>query len=104
MSNVFADAENDELSYSVSGLDALSIDGMTLSGTLTQTGTFEVVVTASDAEFSVASEFTLTVANAPEVVVPVEPGNSSGGGALGMGWLLIMLAAGLRQRGVVRFK
>ncbi|MCW3171518.1 S8 family serine peptidase [Shewanella subflava] len=104
LSNVFADAENDELSYSVSGLDALSIDGMTLSGTLTQTGTFEVVVTASDAEFSVASEFTLTVAAAPEVVVPVEPGNSSGGGAMGMGWLLIMLAAGLRQRGAIRVK
>lgn len=105
LTGVFADAENDALTYSVSGLDTLSIDGMTLAGTLTQAGTFEVVVTASDAEYSVSSTFTLTVAAAPVVLPPVvAPDNSSGGGAMGIGWLLIMLAAAVRQRGAVRFK
>ncbi|QIR15581.1 S8 family serine peptidase [Shewanella aestuarii] len=99
LTDVFADAEGDELTYSVSGLDALSIDGAMLSGTLTQAGTFEVIVTASDAEFSVSSAFTLTVAAAPVVVPPVveEPSKSSGG-AMSMAWLLMLLVAASRQR------
>ncbi|WP_394229548.1 S8 family serine peptidase [Shewanella colwelliana] len=99
LTDVFADAENDTLAYRVSGLDALSIDGMTLSGSLTEAGTFEIVVTASDAEFSVSTTFILTVAAAPEVLPPVivEP-NQSGGGALGYALLMLIIAAGWRAR------
>jgi len=99
LTDVFTDAEHDTLTYSVSGLDALSIDGMTLSGSLTEAGTFEVVVTASDAEFSVSTTFTLTVAAAPVVLPPVvvEPSQSSGG-ALGYALLMLIITAGWRAR------
>ncbi|MDO6678325.1 S8 family serine peptidase [Shewanella sp. 4_MG-2023] len=100
LTDVFADAENDTLTYSVSGLDTLSIDGMSLSGSLTEAGTFEIKVTATDGELSAFSMFTLTVAAAPEVIPPVieEPTKSSSGGAMGMGWMMLLIMACIRQR------
>ena len=43
--------------------------------------------------------FTLTVAAAPEVIPPVieEPTKSSGG-ALGLGWMMLLMMACIRQR------
>ncbi|WP_076540815.1 S8 family serine peptidase [Shewanella sp. UCD-KL21] len=100
LTDVFADAESEELTYSVTGLDSLSINGMTLSGSLTEAGTFEIKVTATDGELSAFSMFTLTVAAAPEVIPPVieEPTKSSSGGAMGMGWMMLLIMACIRQR------
>ena len=62
LSNVFSDADNDALSYSVSGLpNGVGLNGNALTGTPTEVGTFTVAVTANDGRATATDTFVLTV-------------------------------------------
>ncbi|MEO0816567.1 MAG: putative Ig domain-containing protein [Pseudomonadota bacterium] len=62
LSNVFSDADNDGLSFSVSGLpNGVSLNNGTISGTPTEIGTFTVSVTANDGQATVTDVFVLIV-------------------------------------------
>ncbi|MEL6566878.1 MAG: putative Ig domain-containing protein [Pseudomonadota bacterium] len=62
LSNVFSDADNDGLSFSVSGLpNGVSLNNGTISGTPTEIGTFTVSVTANDGQATATDVFVLTV-------------------------------------------
>ena len=96
VSNHISDPEGDSLAYSASGLPTgVSIDSTSgiVSGTPTETGTFEITVTVTD-DYNATSQETLTITinakptPAPEPE-PDEPSNdendsSSGSGSLGL--------------------
>ncbi|GLX81678.1 S8 family serine peptidase [Thalassotalea eurytherma] len=103
ISGVFSDPESDVLTYSVSGIDGLSVSDEMISGTLTEVGSFEVIVTASDGANQASTSFAVNVEAAPIVVTPptVTPPTSSpssGGGSLGYFVLLFLSLASYRLR------
>lgn len=103
ISGVFSDPESDELTYSVSGIDGLTVSDEMISGTLTEVGSFEVTVTASDGANQASTSFAVNVEAAPAEVTPptVTPPTSSpssGGGSLGYFVLLFLSLASYRLR------
>ena len=65
--DAFADSDGDSLTYTASGLPAgisMSPEGV-FSGTASSAGSFDIIVTASDGQDSVQTEFTLAVEEAP---------------------------------------
>ncbi|MCW2483548.1 putative Ig domain-containing protein, partial [Candidatus Symbiopectobacterium sp. NZEC135] len=78
--NLFSDADNDTLTWNVSGLpDGLSFDAATrtISGTPATSGTFTVVLTASDGKAQATHAVNVTVAQAPVEPQPETPDNSA---------------------------
>jgi hypothetical protein len=71
---VFVEREGDSLTYTASGagLSALSVNGTTLSGSVTAAGSYQVMVTASDGVNEVSASIPVTVTEA-------EKKSSSGG-------------------------
>ncbi|QDF76292.1 MULTISPECIES: S8 family serine peptidase [Shewanella] len=97
LSQVFSDPEGDALTLSASGIEGISLSEQQLELTFTASGTFTLVVTASDGEFEASTQFVVTVEDAP--LPPVEPpSESSGGGAIGLYALLTLLLLGIRRR------
>ncbi|QOL26889.1 S8 family serine peptidase [Thalassotalea sp. LPB0316] len=95
ISGVFSDPENDNLTYTVSGIEGLSVTDEVISGTLTQVGNYNVTVTASDGTNDTSVSFTVDVSAAPvpetpkpETPAPTPP--SSGGGSLAYFTLLLL--------------
>jgi hypothetical protein len=71
-----SDPNGDALTLSATGLPTgLSINSgpRTITGTPTAAGTFNVIVTASDAEASVSQSFTWTISTAPDTTAPSQP-------------------------------
>ncbi|GLX84387.1 hypothetical protein tloyanaT_06390 [Thalassotalea loyana] len=106
ISGVFSDPESAELTITVAGIDGLTVSGDTISGTLTETGTFELSVTASDGVHQTSTHFNVNVAAAPIVVTPdpepTPPPAPSSGGSFGY---LLLIALGLlttRARSIKR--
>ncbi|WP_275974898.1 S8 family serine peptidase [Shewanella gaetbuli] len=100
LSEVFTDPENDPLTLTFTGNDELTLADNVLSGTITQAGTSTIVVSATDGEFTVTTQFNIVVAEAPVVVPPPapEPEKDSGGGSLGFVWLAVLALAGMRRQ------
>lgn len=86
VTDLFADVNQDSLSYSVIGNGILSLSETNLVGSFTEVGDYSYVVTATDGEYSAQ-----TVVN-----ISVLEKESSDGGA--MGWLTLMLAGLLFRR------
>lgn len=68
--SVFEDADNDTLTFSVSGNPSgVSLSGGTLSGSTSTTGTYSIILTATDTDnASVTDTFVLTVTNTTPTV------------------------------------
>uniref|UniRef100_UPI0038FBEE12 putative Ig domain-containing protein n=1 Tax=Pectobacterium sp. B2J-2 TaxID=3385372 RepID=UPI0038FBEE12 len=79
--NLFTDADNDSLSWRVSGLpDGLSFDAATrtISGTPSASGEFTVTISASDGTAEATHSVNVTVAQAPDVEPqPETPDNTA---------------------------
>ncbi|MBG6244705.1 hypothetical protein CS369_07850 [Candidatus Symbiopectobacterium sp. 'North America'] len=78
--NLFTDADNDTLTWSVRGLpNGLNFDvaSRTISGTPTTSGTFTVVLTASDGNAQATHSLNVTVAQAPVEPQPETPDSSA---------------------------
>lgn len=102
VSNHVSDPEGDSLIYSASGLPAgVSIDSTSgiVSGTPTETGTFEITVTVTD-DYNATSQETLTITiNAKPTPEPEpepdEPSNDDNDSSSGSGSLGLTMLAGL---------
>ncbi|MDP5146896.1 S8 family serine peptidase [Shewanella sp. ULN5] len=88
---LFTDAENNSLSYTVtgSGFSALSITGTEVSGQLDTEGSHQLTVTASDGEHEVSHSLMVESSFEPE---------SDSGGSLGMFSLLFAGLVAFRRR------
>ncbi|HEX5163351.1 MAG TPA: putative Ig domain-containing protein [Steroidobacteraceae bacterium] len=72
-----SDPNGDPITLSATGLPAgltVNSGARTITGTPTTAGTYNVTLTASDAEFSVSQGFTWTVNEAPDTTAPSQPG------------------------------
>jgi len=109
ISPAFTDPESDTLQYAATGLPAwLTLDTETgiLAGTASDTGTYEIAVTAED-EYGLSVEATVTLRvdaesstddTGDDTTDDSSSSKSSGGGSMPGWFLMVLAAAGLRRR------
>ena len=95
----FSDPDGDTLTFSVEGVNNAPINDGILTLSFTEQGNYEVLISASDEEYSVGANITVNVLEpiSEEAPPPTKKG-SSGGGSLGYISLLYFLLVYSRKR------
>jgi hypothetical protein len=104
----FSDPDGDTLTFSVEGVNNAQINNGILTLSLTEQGNYEVLISASDEEYSIEASITINVLEAPSEETPTEETpseetppsfkTSSSGGALGYLVLLSFILVCTRKR------
>ncbi|MBS3796866.1 S8 family serine peptidase [Pseudoalteromonas sp. BDTF-M6] len=90
--NVFIDEQQDELTLSVSGAEQLSIENGVIKGSFDKSGSYTVVLSASDGQLNTSTSFKLEIKAAPVTTPPTQPERESDSGGSVSIWLLLLAA------------